>query len=104
MARPETVPDRVVWKGDPYELRLVFTNADGTARDLSGAAWVPSLAADGIVWTVNADEAPLGVVRLLLTADQTELLDAPYVRWDLFEENIWGRTIMTGRLVPKADV
>jgi hypothetical protein len=97
MASPTKIQDRPVYRGDPYELRFLFKNEDETPRDLTTAAWVIELYGDQD-WAVDVTDAATGIVRFTLTAAQTACLTAPFVRWDLAESNIWGRTLFTGRL------
>lgn len=104
MPLPTRISDRKVYAGDPYALRLVFNNPDGSPRDVSTGVWTASLEGLPDAWTVDTTEAAQGIVVMHLSAGTSRLLPARLNRWDLFESVIFNRTVFVGRLEKWTDV
>lgn len=105
MSLPARIPDRGYYAGDRHEMLLRFWTLDAQGnrvpRDVSTATWEPTVRTSAGVGTyeVDAADAVNGEVRLILSEAQTRGLNTPMTRCDLREGTLWGRTILTWRLV-----
>lgn len=104
MTWPTEVPDREVYRGDPYVWRIPFVDIHAAPINLTGNTFTATIDDPTVHWTLDVTGLAAGILTLSLTdADTTALTDrfsdfdisAIGSRWPV------GQTLLTGRLSAK---